>query len=164
MYLSKVTNGNTETVCENCLKLTTNIPERRHLRRSAVFIVNFEQIWHIVLEIVSITDSERINACLELIWCFYICNLKVSENPFKQNNNILKSMKLPLYTYFYISLNVVRPTFFNTYNFPFSPTPNIGKIRVKDGPNTSFSTLWAPVPTDLLFSTVYLHWSLYLLS
>ena len=164
MYLSKVSNGNTETVCQNCWKLTTNTPERRHLRRSAVFIVNFEQIWHIVLESVSITDSERINACLELIWCFYICNLKVSEYPFKQNNNILKSMKLPLYTHFYISLNVLRPTFFNTYNFPFSPTPNIGKIRVKDGPKTIFSTLWAPVPTDLQFSTIYLHWYLYLLS
>ena len=31
-------------MCEICSKLITKIPERRHWRRSGVFIVNFEQI------------------------------------------------------------------------------------------------------------------------
>ena len=34
---------------EICLKLTTNTPERRQLRYSVVFIVNFEKNLHIVV-------------------------------------------------------------------------------------------------------------------
>ena len=33
----------------NCSKLTIKTPERRHWRRSGVFIVNFEHIPHFVL-------------------------------------------------------------------------------------------------------------------
>ena len=47
-------------------------------------------------------------------------------------------MTVLLYTYFYnISFNVLRPTFFNIYNLPFLRSPNIGKIRVKVGPETN---------------------------
>ena len=50
----------------------------------------------------------------------YENKLKVSEYPFKQNENVLKNMTVLLYTYFYnISLNALRPTFFNIYNLPF---------------------------------------------
>ena len=64
---------------------------------------------------------------------------KVSEYTFKQNKNMLKNMTVLLYTYFYnISLNVLRPTFFNIYNLPFLRSPNIGKIRVKVGPKTDY--------------------------
>ena len=44
-------NSPTETtaMCEVCSKLTKKTPERRHCRRSGVFIVNFERISHIVL-------------------------------------------------------------------------------------------------------------------
>ena len=45
----KVNNGKTRTMCEIYSKLTIKTPERRHWRRSSVFIANFEQIWHIVL-------------------------------------------------------------------------------------------------------------------
>ena len=45
----KVNYGNTRTRCEISLKLTIKAPERRHWRRSDVFIVNFEQILHLVL-------------------------------------------------------------------------------------------------------------------
>ena len=52
---------------------------------------------------------------------------------------MLKNMTVLLYTYFYnISLNVLRPTFFNIYNLPFLRSPNIGKIRVKVGPKTDY--------------------------
>ena len=48
-------------------------------------------------------------------------------------------MTVLLYTYFYnISLNLLRPTFFNIYNLPFSRSPNIGKIRVKAGPKSNY--------------------------
>ena len=64
---------------------------------------------------------------------------KVSEYPFKQSKNVLKNMTLLLHKYFYnISLNVLRPTFFNIYNLPFLRSPNIGKIRVKVGPKTNY--------------------------
>ena len=36
-------------MCKICLKLSKKTPERRQWRLSAVFIVNFEQITHIVL-------------------------------------------------------------------------------------------------------------------
>ena len=36
-------------MCEICPKLTIKTPERRQQRRSGVFIVNIEQISHIVL-------------------------------------------------------------------------------------------------------------------
>ena len=67
------------------------------------------------------------------------CLFKVSQNPLKQNRNVSKNKTVPLYTYFYnISLNVLRPTFFNIYNLPFLCSPNIGKIRVKVGPKTNY--------------------------
>ena len=40
----KVNNRNTRTRYEICSKLTIKIPERRHWRRSGIFIVNFEQV------------------------------------------------------------------------------------------------------------------------
>ena len=42
IYLFKVTNGNTRTVCEVCLKLTIKTSEGRQWCCSCVFIVNFE--------------------------------------------------------------------------------------------------------------------------
>ena len=57
IYLFKVNNRNTRTRCEICSKLTINIPERRQLRRSGVFIVNFEHISHLVLVFLLLTLS-----------------------------------------------------------------------------------------------------------
>ena len=84
----------------------------------------------------------------------------VSEYPFKQNKNMLKSMTVLSYTIFYnISLNVLRPTFFNIYNLSFLFSPNIGKIRIKVRPKTdNFPIFWAPAPTELLFSMIFFHW------
>ena len=48
-------------------------------------------------------------------------------------------MTVLLYTYFVnISLNVLRPNFFNICNLTFLHCPNIGKIRVKVGPKTNY--------------------------
>ena len=44
IYLLKVNNRNIRARCEIRSKLTKNIAERRHKRRSGVFIVNFEHI------------------------------------------------------------------------------------------------------------------------
>ena len=51
---------------------------------------------------------------------------------------MLKNMTMLLYANFYISSNVVRPTFFNLYNLPFLRPADIGKIRVKVGPNNYY--------------------------
>ena len=56
-YLFKVNNKNTRTRCEICSKLTVKTPERRHCRRSGVFIVNFEHISHFVLVFLLLTLS-----------------------------------------------------------------------------------------------------------
>ena len=42
--LLKVNNGNTRSMYEICSKLTMRTSERRHWRRSGVFIGNFEKI------------------------------------------------------------------------------------------------------------------------
>ena len=57
IYLLKVSNGNTRTRCEICLKLTIKTPERRYWRRSDVFTVNFEHISHLVLVFLLLTLS-----------------------------------------------------------------------------------------------------------
>ena len=48
IYLFKVNNKNTKKGCKICSKLTKT-PERRHWRRSHVFIVNFEHISQLFL-------------------------------------------------------------------------------------------------------------------
>ena len=84
-------------------------------------------------------DFENSNKCWICDNDYNDSNVKVSEYPFKQNKNILKNMTVLLYLYFCnISLNVLRPTFFNIYNLPFLRSPNIGKIRVKVGPKTDY--------------------------
>ena len=48
----KVNNRTTRTSCKICSKLTIKTPERRQWRqwrRSGIFIVNFEQILHLLL-------------------------------------------------------------------------------------------------------------------
>ena len=56
-YMLKVNNRTTRTRCEICSKLTIKTPERRHWRRSGVFIVNFEHISHLVLVFLLLTLS-----------------------------------------------------------------------------------------------------------
>ena len=43
IYLFKVSDANIGTLCKICSNLKMKTPERRHWRRSGVFIVNFEQ-------------------------------------------------------------------------------------------------------------------------
>ena len=55
IYLFKVNNRNTRARCEICSKLTIKTPERRHWRRSGVFIVTFEHISHLNLVFLLLT-------------------------------------------------------------------------------------------------------------
>ena len=57
IYLFKFNNRNTRPRCEICSKLTIKTPERRHWRRSGVFIVNFEYISHLALWFLFLTLS-----------------------------------------------------------------------------------------------------------
>ena len=49
IYLFKVNDVLTRTMCEICSKLTIKTPEWRQWCRCGVFIVNFEQISHILV-------------------------------------------------------------------------------------------------------------------
>ena len=55
IYLFKVNNRSNRTRCEICSKLTINSPERRHWRRSGVFIVGFEHISRLLLVFLLLT-------------------------------------------------------------------------------------------------------------
>ena len=62
IYLLKVNNRNTRTRCEICSKITIKTPERRHWRRSGVFIVSFEHISHLVLLFLLLTLNMQLPA------------------------------------------------------------------------------------------------------
>ena len=49
IYLFKINNGNIRTMCEISSKLTVKALESRQWRRCVVFIVNYEQISHILV-------------------------------------------------------------------------------------------------------------------
>ena len=55
IYLFKANNRSTRTTYEICSKLTIITPERRHWRRSGIFIVNFEHISHFALVFLLLT-------------------------------------------------------------------------------------------------------------
>ena len=55
IYLLKVGNRNTRTRCEICTKLMIKTPERCQWFCSDVFVVNFEQISHLVLVFLLLT-------------------------------------------------------------------------------------------------------------
>ena len=55
IYLVKFHNRNTRTRCEICSQLTINIPERRYLRSSGVFVVNSEHISHLVFLLLTLS-------------------------------------------------------------------------------------------------------------
>ena len=60
IYLLKVNNRDTKTRCEICSKLTIKAPERRHLYRSDVFIVNFEHIFTPCPNFFSVVNFEQV--------------------------------------------------------------------------------------------------------
>ena len=62
IYVFKVNNKNTLTVCEIFSKLTIKTPEQCHWRRSGVFIVNFEQMSYIVIIFPLFTLNMKISA------------------------------------------------------------------------------------------------------
>ena len=81
-----------------------------------------------------------------LKWYFI---LKVSEYPFKQNKYTSKNIKVLWYTHFHnIYLNVLRPTFCNISNLPFSYFPNTRKFRVKVRPKTNYFSYFMSSCTD----------------
>ena len=97
------------------------------------------------------------------LFCINFCVgflFKVSEYPFKQNRSMLKKMSVLLYIYILnISLNVLRPIFFNICNLPFLSSPNIGKIRVKVGPKTNyFSYFMSSCTNRIAVFSNFFHW------
>ena len=58
IYLFKVNNRNIRKRYDICSKLTIKTPERRHWRRSGVFIVNFEHISYLFLMFLLLTLSK----------------------------------------------------------------------------------------------------------
>ena len=79
----------------------------------------------------------------------FVLIFTVSEYPFKPNINKLENIKVLLYTHFYnILLNVLRPTFFNISNLPFSHFTDIRKIRVKVGSKTNCFSYFMRFCTD----------------
>ena len=62
IYLFKVNNGNTRSMCGICLKITIQTSERRQSRRFCVFIHNFELISLISLVFLLLTLNKWVAA------------------------------------------------------------------------------------------------------
>ena len=93
-------------------------------------------------------QTQPLKVTIKLV--FFAFYFKVSEYPFQQNKNMLKNTTVLLYTYFYISLNVLRPTFVNIYNLPLLRSPNIGKIGVRVAPKTSYFSSFMSSCTNII--------------
>ena len=79
---------------------------------------------------------------------------KVPEYLFKQNKNVFNIMKVLLYTYFCISLSR-----FNICSLPFSPSLNIGEIRLKVGAKTNYLFFFMSSCTDrIAVFNIFFHW------
>ena len=61
-YMFKVNNRSTRKGCQICSKLTIKTTERRHWRSSAVIIVDFEYISHLVLVFLLWVRSSKVRA------------------------------------------------------------------------------------------------------
>ena len=73
---SNLNNRNTRTRCEISSELILKTPERRHWRRSVVFIVNFEHIPHLVLVFLLLT---WVGKC-RMGWLLFIFSALYREN------------------------------------------------------------------------------------
>ena len=90
-----VNNRNTRTRCEITSKFTIKTPERRHWRRTGVFIVNFEHISHLVL----IVNFEQVNAGWDSVkyFCFrtFILSFTAAYMKFYTQTYVRKYKKCP---------------------------------------------------------------------
>ena len=88
IYLLKVNNRNIRIRCEICSKLTIKTPERCQWRRSAVFIVNFENILHHFLVFLLLNLNMQLPARILLLCPSYNIIIYYPANfyLFKTNN------------------------------------------------------------------------------
>ena len=109
IWLFKVNNRNTRKRCEVCSKLTVKTPERRHWRRSGVFIVNFNHISHFFLEFLLLTLNKLnvsweaiifsgFSICMTVTWTFLGC-YNVNVRLFTYLNNKVFSYELKILNY-----------------------------------------------------------------
>ena len=78
IYMLKVNNGATAAMREICSTLTKNTPELHQWGRCASFIVNFEQMPHIVLLFRLLT----LNKLMLAGWTWFISILITEQNSF----------------------------------------------------------------------------------
>ena len=85
IYLLKVSNRNTRTICKICSKLAIKTPERRQWRRSGVFIVNFEHISRLVLVFLLLISSWQnpIKTLVNIYNGIFLCRLLTSVSRFR---------------------------------------------------------------------------------
>ena len=69
IYLFKVNKRSNKKICEIFSELTIKTTERRHWRRSGVFIVNFEHVSHLFTA--SIFDFEQLNVGWVELFYYY---------------------------------------------------------------------------------------------
>ena len=85
IYLFKVNNINIRKRCDIYSKLTIKTPERRHWRRSSVFMVNFEYISHLFLVFLLLTLTKQMLANL-VLFSIPLLHVPIQQTRFKSEN------------------------------------------------------------------------------
>ena len=79
IYLLKINNRNIKARCETCSKLTIKVPEWRQWCLSAIFIVNFEHISHLVLLFLLLTLNMKLPAENMSSFVFFLRQFKFCD-------------------------------------------------------------------------------------
>ena len=102
IYLFKVNNRNSTTICEICSKFAIKTQEKSQWRRSCVFTVNSEQIPNIVLvfpfldfepkiiALHNLLNTHQVNTCSKLVIKILVWCLNMHSKWIKRASNQLK--------------------------------------------------------------------------
>ena len=161
IYLLKINNTNTRKRFKICSKLTVKTPERRHQRRSGVFIVNFEHISHLFLVFLLPTLNKQMLAgprfeSLSRNILNHLCLTKRTRTKLRHTVNIL------LRSYLFIKLRNINLKFLlllcqfdSILKIPDeepwrSKTKKVNKMFLLNLPKPSLQRVWQEhMETDL---------------
>ena len=98
IYLLKVNNRNTATRCELFSKLTIKTPERRHWRRTGIFIVDLKNNLHLVLLFLLLTLNMQLPAGQQIARSLCkICYIQMQIATWNESRKITTEMILSMF-------------------------------------------------------------------
>ena len=155
LYLFKVNNRNTRKKYATCSKLSIKTPEQRQWRRSKVFIVSFEHIWHFFLVLLLLPLSRYMLAGTSLVFpglfpfCEFFCFLLFPKwYHFIQVNTWFNNIEVLLF-YFLMKLLHCPHIFFKYERHNHLRYSLMGEVPLKTYSLIKHTCLWPEKPIIL---------------